>query len=73
MEIKTTMSIISLLIRIVVLFTHQVMSNSSAPPWIVATSLLCPWDFPGQEYWNEFLFPSLGDLLNPEIEPVSPA
>ena len=49
------------------------MSNS-ATPWTVA----CP---PGssvhgisqQEYWSGLPFPSPGDLLNPGIEPVSPA
>ena len=29
--------------------------------------------FPRQEYWSELLFPSLGDLPDPGIEPVSPA
>ena len=29
--------------------------------------------FPTQEYWSELPFPSLGDLPDPEIEPVSPA
>ena len=28
--------------------------------------------FPRQEYWSGLLFPSLEDLPNPEIEPVSP-
>ena len=29
--------------------------------------------FPKQEYWSGLLFPSPGDLLQPGIEPVSPA
>ena len=29
--------------------------------------------FSRQEYWSELPFPSLGDLPNPENEPVSPA
>ena len=29
--------------------------------------------FPRQEYWNGVPFPSPGDLLNPGIEPASPA
>ena len=29
--------------------------------------------FPRQEYWSGMLFPSLGDLPDPEIEPVFPA
>jgi len=28
--------------------------------------------FHRQEYWNGLLFPSPGDLSNPEIEPMSP-
>ena len=35
--------------------------------------LLCPWDFPGQEYWHGLPFPSPGDLPDPGIEPTSPA
>ena len=34
--------------------------------------LLCPWDFPGQEYWSGLLFPSPWNLSNPGIEPTSP-
>ena len=29
--------------------------------------------FPRQEYWNRLLFPSLGDLADSRIEPLSPA
>jgi len=29
--------------------------------------------FPRQEYWSGLLFSSLGDLLDPGIEPASPA
>ena len=29
--------------------------------------------FSGQEYWNGLPFPSPGDLLDPGIEPASPA
>ena len=35
--------------------------------------LLCPWDFPRQEYWNGLPFPSPGDLPDPVIELKSPA
>jgi len=31
--------------------------------------LLCPWDFPGQEYWSGLPFPSPGDL--PGIKHIS--
>ena len=37
------------------------------------TRLLCPWDSPGQEYWNGLPFLSPGDLPNPGIKPGSPA
>ena len=30
-------------------------------------------EFPRQEYWSGLPFPSLGDLLDPKIEPSSPA
>ena len=29
--------------------------------------------FPRQEYWSGLPFPSQGDLLDPEVEPISPA
>ena len=29
--------------------------------------------FPRQEYWSGLSFPSPGDLLNPGMEPMSPA
>ena len=34
------------------------------------SSLLCPWNFPGN--WSGWSFPSQGDLPDPGIEPVSP-
>ena len=35
--------------------------------------VLCPWDFPGKEYWSELPFLSPEDLPNPGIEPTSSA
>ena len=35
--------------------------------------LLCPWEFSGQEYWSGLPCLPPGDLLNPGIEPRSPA
>ena len=35
--------------------------------------LLCPWGFSRQEYWSGLPCPPPGDLLNPGIEPRSPA
>ena len=42
-------------------------------PWIVAYQGSLSLIFPRQEYWSGLPFPSLGDLLNPETETVSPA
>ena len=43
----------------------------SVTPWTVAHQLLCTWRFSRQEYWSGLPCPPPGDLLNPEIEPVS--
>ena len=42
-------------------------------PWTVAHQAPLSMRFPRQEYWSRLLFPPLGDLLNPKIEPPSPA
>ena len=42
-------------------------------PQTVASQALLSMGFPRQEYWSELPFPTLGDLLNPEIELTSPA
>ena len=44
-----------------------------ATPWTVACQAPLSMGFLRQEYWNGLLFPSLGDLPNPGIEPASPA
>ena len=41
-------------------------------PWTVAWQVLLSMEFSRQAYWSELPFPSLGDLPNPGIEPVSP-
>ena len=52
----------------------SIMSNSLRPHGLYHQALLfCPWGFSGQEYWSGYLFPSPGDLLDPGIEPGSPA
>ena len=43
------------------------------PPWTVAWQAPVFVGFSRQEYWSRLLFPSPGDLLNPGIEPWSPA
>ena len=40
-------------------------------PWTIARQGPLPMRFPKQEYWSGFPFPSLGDLPDPEIEPMS--
>ena len=40
--------------------------------WTIASQALLSMGFPRQEYWNGLPFPSLGNLLNPGIEPKSP-
>ena len=42
-------------------------------PWTVAHQVPLFMGFPWQEYWNGLPFPSPGYLLDPEIEPTSPA
>ena len=42
-------------------------------PWTVACQAPLSMGFSRQEYWSGLPFPSLGDLPDPGIEPVSPA
>ena len=49
------------------------MSDSFATPWTVACQAALSMGFPRQEYRSGLPFPSLGDLPDPGIEPVSPA
>ena len=42
-------------------------------PWTVAHQAPLSMGFPRQEYCSGLLFPSPGDLLNPGMEPTSPA
>ena len=44
-----------------------------ATPWTVAPQSPLSMVFSRQEYWSELPFPSLEDLPDPGIEPVSPA
>ena len=41
----------------------SVVSDSLQLHGLWSTSLLCPWGFSRQEYWNELPCPSPGDLL----------
>ena len=42
-----------------------------ATPWTVARQAPLSMGFSRQVYWSRLLFPSPGDLPNPEIEPGS--
>ena len=63
-------------LKCLLLFSHSVMSNSIATPWIVTHQAPRSMGFPRQEDWSGLLFPSPGDLSNIGIigiEPNSPA
>ena len=49
------------------------MSDSFETPWTIAHQAPLAMGFPRQEYRSGLPFPSPGDLLNPGIEPESPA
>ena len=42
-----------------------------ATPWTITHQVLLSMEFPRQEYWRGMPRPSLGDLPDPGIEPVS--
>ena len=44
----------------------------SATPWHVTHQVALSMEFSRHGYWNGLPFPTLGDLLDPQIEPVSP-
>ena len=43
------------------------------PPWTVTRQAPLSTGFSRQEHWSGYLFPSPGDLPDPEIKPGSPA
>jgi len=49
------------------------MSDSLVTLWTIAHQAPLSMKFLKQEYWSGLLFPSPEYLLNPGIEPVSPA
>ena len=53
------------------LFSREVMSNSSVNPWTVAHQSPLSMGFLKQAYWSRLPFPSSQDLPDPGIEPVS--
>ena len=56
-----------------VLFSCSLMSNFFLTPWTVARQAPLSVEFSRQDYWRGLLFPSLGNLPDPGIEPTSPA
>ena len=52
---------------------HAVLSRVrlSATPWTVAHPALLSMGFSRKEHWSRLPFPTLGDLPNPGIKPVS--
>ena len=57
---------------IVKLLVTQLYLPLSNPTETIARQAPLFMGFPRQEYWSELLFPSLGDLSKPGIEPRSP-
>ena len=55
------------------MFKHSVVSDPFVTPRTVAHQAPLSVEFSRQEYWSGLRFPSPGDLLNPGIEPRSPA
>ena len=55
------------------LFSHQVMSDSFENLWTAALQAFLSMRFPRQEYWSELPPCSPGDLPDPKIEVRSPA
>ena len=58
---------------VLLLFRHQVVSDSFETPWTVARQAPLSMGFSRQEYWRGLPFPSLGALPDLGIEPLSPA
>ena len=56
----------------VYMLSCSIMSDS-ATPWTVARQAPLSMGFPRQEYWSGLPFPSLGDLPDPGIKPLSAA
>ena len=51
--------------------SHSAVSDSFAALWTVDDQAPLSMEFPKQEYWSGLPFPTLGDLPDPGIKPVS--
>ena len=49
------------------------VKSDSTTPWTVGLRTPLSIEFSRKDYWNEWPFPSPGALLDPGIEPGSPA
>ena len=55
------------------LFSHLVMSNFFAIPWIAACQTSLSLRLSWQQSWSGLPFPTPGDILDQGIEPMSPS
>ena len=55
------------------MYVSRSIVSDSATPWTIARQAPLSMEFSRQEYWSGLPFPSPGDLLDPGIEPRSPA
>ena len=56
--------------RILLLFSHSIVSKSFVTPWTAAIQAPLSVGFPRQEYWNELPFPSPGIPPDPRNAPA---
>ena len=59
--------------EILVRWIFSVVSDSFTTPWTVFHQAPLSMEFSRQEYWSGLPFPPPGHLLNPGMEPASPA
>ena len=57
---------------LLLLFSHQVESDSSVIPWTIAHQAPLSMGFPRQDHWSGLLFPSPGYIPDPRIKPMPP-
>ena len=69
---KTKLCADNVILYYIVAVVKSVVSNSFATPWTEACPAPLFMGFPRQEYWSGLPFPSLGDLPDPGIKPMSP-
>ena len=60
-------------LHLLLLLSYSVVSDSFVTPWTIACQAPHSVGFIRQEYWSGLSFPSLENLPNPGIEPISAA